>query len=356
MKVVYIALDPLKYPRIKKIASSLKKLEWVKFEVMIPKFRIVPRGIGRFKRFFFAVANYLAVFLQIFFVKADLFWVANCPDILAIPLVLRRKKYLLEYRSLWSIEVEDEFGKGPWVRLSGIIEKSALRNALAITLTTSKLLKRVSGFGKPTFVIPNFSTKDFEASISADDFRKKHGIKSGEKIVLFVGKLTHVEGADMLPDLIEQVLKKANCVFWIVGNGPLMPFLKKYEKKFGNKIKLFGWQPHEEVSNFVNAADVCLAPRHTSEYSQFYNEEGLHKIAEYMFFGKPIVACGIAESSQYLLVKESQLAEGTIRALKGETPLSTPKTWEEHSENKIFELYSWLRSKIDDDKNLAWSA
>ena len=115
MKVVYIALDPLKYPRIRKIALSLKKLDWVKFEVMIPKFRIVPHDANRIKRLFLAVANYLAVFLQIFFVKADIFWVANCPDILAIPLVLRSRKYLLEYRSPWSIEVEDEFGKGPWV-------------------------------------------------------------------------------------------------------------------------------------------------------------------------------------------------------------------------------------------------
>jgi len=346
VKVVYMALDPLKYPRIKKIASSLKKLDWVKFEVMIPRFRIVPRGAGRFKRLFLAVANYLAVFLQVFFVKADLFCVANCPDILAIPLVLRRKKYLLEYRSPWSIEVEDEFGKGPWVRLTAIIENTALRNASAITLTTSKLSKKVSVFDKPIFVIPNFSTKNFRARITADDFKRKYGVKGGEKIVLFVGKLTHVEGADMLPGIIEQVLKKVNCVFWIVGDGTLLPFLKTFEAKFGDRIRLFGWQPHEEVSNFVNAADVCLAPRHTSKYSQFYNEEGLHKIAEYMFFGKPIVACGIAESSQYLLVKENEMAEGTIRALKGNAPFSTPKTWEEHSEKRILELFSWLRSNV----------
>jgi glycosyltransferase involved in cell wall biosynthesis len=346
VKVVYIALDPLKYPRIKKIDHSLKKLDWVKFEVMIPKFRIVPSGAGRLKRIFLASVNYFEVFLQVFFVKADLYWVANCPDILAIPLVLRRKKYLLEYRSPWSIEVEDEFGKGPWVQLAAIIENIALRNALTITLTTSKLVKKVSVFRKRLFIIPNFSTRNFEASISADNFRRKHGVRKDEKIVLFVGKLTHVEGADMLPDIIEQVLEKVKAVFWIVGDGPLLPFLKTFQAKFGDSVRLFGWQPHDEVSNFVNAADVCLAPRHISKYSQFYNEEGLNKIAEYMFFSKPIVACGIAESPQYLLVKENELTEGTIRALKGTTPVSTPKTWEEHSEKKILELFSWLRSHL----------
>jgi glycosyltransferase involved in cell wall biosynthesis len=346
MKVVYIALDPLKYPRIKKHASSLKKLDWVKFEVMLPKFRIVPRGAGLLKRLFFAVANYLAVLLQVLLVKADLYWVANCPDILAIPLVLRRAKYLLEYRSPWSIEVEAEFGKGPWVRLTTIIENTALRDALAITLTTSKLSEKVNVFDKPIFVIPNFSTKNFKAQISADDFRKKNGVKNDEKIVLFVGKLTHVEGADMFPGIIEEVLKKVNCVFWIVGDGPLLPFLKTFENKFGDRIKLFGWQPHEKVPNFINAADVCIAPRHASKHSQFYNEENLFKVTEYMFFRKPIVACGIAESSQYLLVKEDEMAESIIQAMNGETPVSTPKTWEEHSEKKLFELFSWLHSTL----------
>jgi glycosyltransferase involved in cell wall biosynthesis len=346
VKVVYIALDPLKYPRIKKHASSLKKLDWVKFEVMLPKFRIVPRGAGLLKRLFFAVANYLAVFLQVFFVKADLFWVANCPDILAIPLALRRKKYLLEYRSPWSIEVEAEFGKGPWVQLIAIIENAALRNALAITLTTSKLSEKVNILGKPIFVIPNFSTKDFKAQITADDFRQKHGVKNDEKIVLFVGKLTHVEGADMFPTIIEEVLKKVSCVFWIVGDGPLLPFLKTLKNKFGDMIKLFGWQPYEKVPNFINAADVCIVPRHASKHSQFYNEENLFKITEYMFFSKPIVACGIAESSQYLLVKENEMVEAIIQAMKGKTPVSTPKMWEEHSEKKIFELFNWLHSTL----------
>lgn len=345
MKVVYIALDPLKYPRIKKISSSLEKLNSINFEVMIPKFRITPRGASKLKRLFMATVNYMAVFLQVFFVKADLYWVANCPDILAIPLVLCKKKYVLEYRSPWSIEVKAEFGKGPWVPLTTIIENTALRNALAVTLTSSKLGKKINVFNKTLFVIPNFSTKNFKVSIPADDFRKRNGLKSGEKTILFVGKLTRVEGADMFPAIIEQVLKKkVNCVFWIVGDGPLLPFLKTYEAKFGDKLRLFGWQPHQNVPNFINAADVCIAPRHASEYSELYNEENLFKIAEYMFFSKPIVACGIAESSQYLLVEEDKMAEAIIQAINGKTQFSTPKTWEEHSEKKILELFKWLHS------------
>jgi len=46
-------------------------------------------------------------------------------------------------------------------------------------------------------------------------------------------------------------------------------------------------------------------------------------------------------------VKEKEIAEGTLRALKGEIPASIPKTWEEQSEKKIFELFSWLRSRLN---------
>ena len=344
MKVVYIALDPLKYPRIKKIAYSIRKVSDVQFDIMIPKVRFVWRG-GKIGRLLFATVNYLVTLLQILFIKADFFWVANCPDILVLPLVLRRKRYILEYRSPWSIEVENEFGQGPWVHLSVIIENIALRHASVITLTTSRLIMKVRRFRKLVFVIPNYPLRSFRATVPREEFRRQHNVRGDEGVVLFVGRLSRVEGADLLPDIMARVWERTNAVFWIVGDGPFYPLLEKFEKKFPNRVRLFGWRPHEQIPNFINAADVCITPRHTSSYSQFYNEEGLHKISEYMFFGKPIIACGIGESKEYLLVKEGEMVEGIVKALRGEAPLPTPRTWEDYSEKKILEMFSLLFSK-----------
>lgn len=345
LHVVYVALDPLKYPRIRKIAYSLKKCEGVDFNVMLPKFRFVYRG-GKVGRLFFAFLNYFAVLLQIFFVRADFCWVANCPDILVFPLVLRRKRYILEYRSLWAIEVEHEFGKGPWVRFAFFFERFALKHAWLITLTTSRLLSRVMGFKKPIFVIPNYPLKNFgKVTVSKEEFRRRCGCSGKDKVVLFVGKLTQVEGADLLPKIISDVLRKANdAVFWVVGDGPFYELLKKFAENFPRQVKLFGWQPHDSISNFINASDVCIAPRHSSYFSVFYNEEGVSKLSEYMFFEKPIVACGVAESSEYLLVGEDKMAEGILRALRGEVSKSGRRTWEDYSEKKIHELFSLIRS------------
>ena len=92
------------------------------------------------------------------------------------------------------------------------------------------------------------------------------------------------------------------------------------------------------------AADVCIAPRHTSPFSVFYNEEGLQKFSEYMFFEKPIVTCGVAKSTEYLLVDEDEMAESDIKALNGEAPSPKRKTWDEHSEKKIHKMFSLIQS------------
>lgn len=338
MKVEYITVDPLRYPRIKKIAYSLRKRGDVKFHVMIPKIRLIPGG-SKVRRVVNAVVNYLTVMLQVFFVKADVFWVANCPDILVIPLVFRRKRYVLEYRSPWAYEVENEFGFRFLVYLASRIENLALRRSGLVTLTTSKLMVKVKDYGKPVFVIPNYPLKSFGAlTISRRELRGKNNVGDDDKVVLFVGKLTRMEGADMLPRIIEDVLRKTDVVFWIVGDGPLYSSLERFAKSHSKNIKLFGWQSHEKIPEFIAAADVCISPRHKSPFSIFYNDEGLQKLSEYMFFEKPIVTCGIAASTEYLLVEEDTMGEGILAALNGRVPPSKRRTWDDYSEQRIYEM------------------
>jgi glycosyltransferase involved in cell wall biosynthesis len=148
----------------------------------------------------------------------------------------------------------------------------------------------------------------------------------------------------MLPKIIKQVLKSSEVFFWIVGSGPFYTSLEESTKEFPHKLKLFGWQPHDTIPNFISAADVCIAPRHKSVFSVYYNEEGVTKISEYMFFEKPIVACGVAESNEYLLVSEEEMAAGILRALDGLVKPSDRKTWEEHSEARIYDMFNLIKS------------
>ena len=41
MKVAYITLDPLRYPRVRKIAYSFRKRGDIKFQVTVPKRNVI---------------------------------------------------------------------------------------------------------------------------------------------------------------------------------------------------------------------------------------------------------------------------------------------------------------------------
>ncbi|MBD3204937.1 glycosyltransferase, partial [Candidatus Bathyarchaeota archaeon] len=282
-----------------------------------------------------------AMLLQLSLTDEPLYWVANCPDILVLPFILRRKPYILEYRSPWPVEIKREFGEGLLTEISRRMEKLALRNAKYITLTTSKLKERTT-IKKPVFIIPNYPQTSFiAASKQAKKFIEKEN-PAGDKIVLFIGRLSTVEGADILPRIANELVKhERNISIWIVGDGPLLPAL---EKALGNKskVRFYGWQKRERIPLFIEASDVCIVPRHESRYSKYYNEEGLQKLSEYMFYKKPIVACGIADSDQYKLVKESELVQGIMEALDGKAPTPMRRTWEEKSKPVLFELMETL--------------
>lgn len=346
LRVVYITLYPKKYPRVKKIATSLKDKN-VNFQVLTPKV-IIKLGNRKIQRIISALINYTSFLLQIFFAKADVYWITNSPDIFVLPLVWKKANYILDYRSPWPTQVKLEFGKGVLSRIAEYFTYTALKYPIAITTPSSTFLKDVKESGKRVYVIPNYPLKsDFKPNVSRQRFRELNGIKRDEKIVLFVGKLAVLEGGDILPSIVEELSKKTEKIaLWIVGDGVLRSVMEQLEKNFPENVKFFGWRPHKEIPNFINAADVCIVPRHETPFFHYYNEENVHKISESMLFEKPIVSCGIAPSKEYLLVKRQDIVKGILEALEGKAPKPTPKTWEQNCTKKVLEVIEFLETLL----------
>ena len=344
LKLVYVTLYPEKYPRVRKIAAALKN-EDIAFQALTPRIRI-KLGNRNIERVVSALVTYTSYLLQIFFSKAEVYWVANSPDIFVVPLIFKKANYILDYRGPWPLEVQLEFGKGILSRIAGYISFVALRNAEVITLPSNTLIKDVQSFGKRVFVIPNYPLKgDFKPNVMYAQFRKQNEVKEDQKVILFIGLLSRVEGFDILPSIMEELVsKRENLVLWIIGDGVLRPLAEELVRKFPKKVKFFGWRPYKEIPNFINAADVCIVPRHKTPFSDHYNEENVQKISEYMFFEKPVVACGIAPSSEYLLVELQDMADGILRALDGKVPKPTPRSWEDECKEKVLEVLDLVRS------------
>lgn len=344
LKLVYITLYPERYPRVKKIASSLKG-EDITFQALVRKVRVKPprRRVGRLIS---AFINYTCFLIQIFFTRADVYWVANAPDLFVLPLILRKRKYILDYRAPWPLEVMFEFGKGTLSRMAEYLTYIALKHAKAITLTSTLLLKDVEKFQKKVFTIPNYPQKNyFQPDVSYEQFRKMQNIGKNTKVILFLGRLNENEGFDIFSDIVEKLLEtKKKIIFWIVGDGVLHPIAEELERKFPSSVKFFGWRPYREIPNFINASDLGVMLRHETLFSPYCNEEGVHKISELMFFNKPIVACGIAPSKEYLLVERQELVKGILEALEGKAPKPTPRTWEDDCKEKVLEVINFIKS------------
>jgi glycosyltransferase involved in cell wall biosynthesis len=344
LKVVYVTLYPEQYPRVKKVATTLEG-EGIKFQALTARIRL-KLGNKKFERLISAFITYTSFTLQIFLTKADIYWVSNSPAIFVMPIILKKRPYILDYRSPWPLVVKLEFGEGMLSRIAQQLAYASLKYAKVVTLTTSTLLKDVERFEKRVYVIPNYPEKDsFKPDVSYDQFRKLHGVKKDERVILFMGRLSKIEGVDSLPTIVEGLLQKSKKILlWIVGDGFLRPEVEQLERKFPKNVKFFGWRPHREIPKFVNAADVCIIPFPETPFFHYYNEEGLNKISEFMFFGKPIVACGIAPSNEYLLVKRQDMVKGILEALEGKAPKPTRRTWEDECKEKVLEVIEFVKS------------
>ena len=345
-KIIYLHRNPELHPRTNKIRQSLIR-DGFTFEVFRPRFVINSRS-----RVLSSIFNYSCFFLQSLFIKGDIVWVANCPDIIGLGPWLSSMNYIYDYRSPWSKEVELEFGKGAFSRLAGIIERRVRSKAKAVVIVSSRMHKDVEHLGKPIFLIPNYPTRSFTASKDRDTMRKLYGLGPEKQIVLFVGKLSKVEGADMLHGIAEGLQRSSDVTLWIVGDGPLKTDIEDLQQKYPDNVHYFGWVDYAEVPNYIIAADVCIVPRHKSTFSDYYNEQGVQKIAEYLAFGKLIVACNIAKSdNNYTLVDEDSIVEGILKVLARKTPLGERRYWEEYSEPVLIEAINKLLSGSEENSS-----
>jgi glycosyltransferase involved in cell wall biosynthesis len=330
IKVVYVTTSPTNQPRLEKIRTSLTR-NGASFHIFRPKLtvRLLNRRLN-------AVLNYGLFLLQAPWMNADVMWVSNCPDITALPYALTRRRYVYDFRSPWSKELEIEFGRGLFFRLSELVEKIARRYASVFVVVSRRMVSDLSSYKKPLFVVPNYPFREFSSNIERNKFRKMMNVQDNEKVAVFVGRLTKIEGVDLLEDVADALSMIPNTRLWILGDGPLKQFVLRLTNKYPNKVTYFGWVPHADVPNYIVAADVSIMPRHDNPNSDYYSEEGVHKISESIWLGTPVIASNVAPSRYYISTDGESFAKVVVSFLTGPMvkPPSIP-SWEDASEPEL---------------------
>lgn len=190
-------------------------------------------------------------------------------------------------------------GTSKWIiSIKKVNERLSYAQAKKIIAVTQGVKEGI----KLLYNIPDDKIVVVENGANIELFKQKDQKEAKEKLnldqkcnyICFIGNLAPWQGVEYLiqsaPLVINEIL---NVKFLIIGDGLMKKNLMELAEKTGvfNKFIFTGTVPYEEVTNYINASDICVAP-----FIRSRNEKiGLSplKLYEYMACGKPVVASNI---------------------------------------------------------------
>ena len=173
-------------------------------------------------------------------------------------------------------------------------------------ITQTNTLKKILSdyYNKDIYVVSNgVDTLKFRPDVT-NDIRKLYNIDNNDILVVFVGAFMQWHG---VLDIVKLAKLFTNVKFLMVGSGPEFNAVLEESKNVKNLI-FVGSKPSEEVSKFLAAADITIAPFNTDKFDKI-NKYGFWwcpvKLFEYMSSGKPVVSYSYDEVGN--IVKEGGL-------------------------------------------------
>jgi glycosyltransferase involved in cell wall biosynthesis len=312
-------------PRYSKMFSSIRKV----FQANLTTGTLVPTmNLKMNFGAFFAYAN--------LFPRVLISEVPSIVDInaLACARLNIRKDMVIDCRTPLSYELE-WLGHGLLSSFARVVE-TAIKNVGLIIAVNEPLANYCINLGaKNVIIVPNYPTKAFMSSENPEKWKTINNISVNEPVVLFSGgvRLKEIYGLDLLLEswkIVEDSNDSGTLV--MLGNDSIDEVRRLSQSLGIKRLLLPGRVDMGKVANWVNCADVCVAPRTPGFSDAFYNDKDSNKIAEYASFGKPIVANSYAPSKQYMLVSANPVAfsEGIMKGLDGKINPPKPHYWEEN--------------------------
>jgi len=137
------------------------------------------------------------------------------------------------------------------------------RNADALIRVNKKDVPLLKEFNPNVYSIPNgFNPNKFRV-IDRRKARVHLGLPQDKKIIFSLGNLIERKGFQYLIEAMKNIVKVRTDVLCLIGgSGSLEGKLKKQIKELGLQgyVKLLGYVPNEELSLWMNAADIFVLP------------------------------------------------------------------------------------------------
>lgn len=158
--------------------------------------------------------------------------------------------------------------------------------------------------------LPNlFDHRRFQSSPEVGkEAKEKLGLVSSGHVVLFVGRVSEMKGADRLLKIVRCVLRESeNIQFCIVGDGPLLPEFRQFPS---SRVHLAGRVPYADIPSYYRASDLLVHPSRT---------EGLPNVVlEAIAARLPVMAAPVGEIQRYVPKTASEPQAYVDYILRGE--------------------------------------
>ncbi|MBS1965043.1 MAG: glycosyltransferase family 4 protein [Chloroflexi bacterium SZAS-1] len=139
----------------------------------------------------------------------------------------------------------------------------ALRQASAVIAVSSYIAARLAPIvpAERIHVIPNMVDL---AAIDAVLTTPQQSVPPGAPYLLFVGKLEQNKGAQLLPEIFNELLRqrRASAVpeLVIAGDGPLGPQITRELGALGVRVRALNWAEHDEILRLMAGCTLLLFP------------------------------------------------------------------------------------------------
>lgn len=203
--------------------------------------------------------------------------------------------YSKKYKIPMLYDLQDSFGaydeyKIPFI---GILDKQVIKKSDIIVCVSESLKRKVMNFRKkPVYVVQNGIEKSLFKPIDKNAARRKLSLPLKSKIIVYIGHLEKLKGADILLDSFNKVME-----FYPDTHLLLSGQIEKGINIRQKNIIFREFPKREDVVLGINSADVAVIPNTENEFSKYCFP---YKLAEYMACKVPIVATDIGDVSLML--------------------------------------------------------
>ncbi len=241
---------------------------------------------------FYAEYN-LRLFLFLFFKKGNLFVSNDLDTLLAnyCASILKLKTRLVYDSHEYFTEVPELVNRPKIQRVWEKIEERIfpkLETIYTVNSSISELYKHK--YNKDLFVVRNISMLWKPETLKS---KEELNIPLDKKIIILQGAGINIDrGAE---EAVEAMKLIENAILLFVGDGDVIPYLKKYveENNLTNKVIFIGRKPYLEMMNYTFHADLGLTLDKATNIN--YKNSLPNKVFDYIHTETPIVATPIYE-------------------------------------------------------------